>query len=225
MSSIEPSAAALKRLFLDPGAPLGQAWLQMSKILLSTDSLHLLALASQVPPAAKARNVYGHGRTARQMHKVSGTYWSPGLELADHIKQESQRLNSIQMLVPLARMDTLRCDSVGGILLVTQQFAKDGTVTSPYITVVAAPALATLGSVSATDDFRDESVLSAYAFAVDDNDHCPLLVASEGFSGQVKLPSTIEFLTDSQPLFFPSGEELWTPVTTTTGTTTRAFPS
>jgi hypothetical protein len=134
------------------------------------------------------------------------------------------------MLVPLARMDTLHCDSVGGILLVTQQFAKDGTVTSPYITLVTAPALATLGSVSATDplgfaysDFWDESVLSLYAFAVDDNDHCPLLVASEGFSRQVKLPSTIEFLTDSQPLFFPFGEELWTPVRTTTGTTTQAF--
>jgi hypothetical protein len=131
MTSIEPSAEALKRLFLEPGAPLGQAWLQTSKIPLSADSLHLLTLASRVPPAAKARNVYGHGRTARQMHKVSGTYWSPGLELADRIKQESKRLNPIPMLAPLARMDMLRCDSVGGILLVTQQFAKDGTFTPP----------------------------------------------------------------------------------------------
>jgi hypothetical protein len=130
------------------------------------------------------------------------------------------------MLAPLARMDMLRCDSVGGILLVTQQFAKDGSFT-PHrdSTVVAAPALATLGSVSATDlpgcaysDFWDESVLSSYAFSVDDNDHCPLLLAAEGFSRQVKLPSTIEFVTNSQPLFLPFGEQLWASVMTLTGT-------
>jgi hypothetical protein len=50
-----------------------------------------------------------------------------------------------------------------------------------------------------------------------------LLVAAEGFSRQVKLPSTIEFITDSQPLFIPFGEQLWAPVMTLTGTTTRAF--
>jgi hypothetical protein len=113
MTSIEPSAAALKGLFLDPGAPLSQAWLQTSKIWLLADSLHLLALALQIPPAAKARNVYGHGRTARQMHKVSSKYWSPGLELADPIKQESQHLNPVTMLAPLAPRDTLCCDLQG----------------------------------------------------------------------------------------------------------------
>jgi hypothetical protein len=102
MTSTEPSAKALQRLFLAPGAPLGQAWLETSKIPLSADSLHLLTLASQVPPATKARSVYGHGRTARQMHKVSGTYWSPGLELTDCIKQESKRLNPGPMLAPIA---------------------------------------------------------------------------------------------------------------------------
>jgi hypothetical protein len=48
-------------------------------------------------------------------------------------------------------MDKLRWDPVSGILLVTQQFAKDGTFTPPYITVVATTALATLGSVWAQD--------------------------------------------------------------------------
>jgi hypothetical protein len=173
MTSIEPSAAALKRLFLHPGAPLGQAWLQTSKISLPADSLHFLVLALQVPPAAKARNVYGHGRMARQMHKVSSKYWSPGLELAERIKQESQRLNHIPMLAGLAWMDKLCCNPAGGILLVTQQFAKDGTLTPPYITVIAAPALATLGYVVAMDppgfvysDFWDNSVLSPYALTL-----------------------------------------------------------
>jgi hypothetical protein len=122
------------------------------------------------------------------------------------------------MLLPLARMDMLRCDSVGGIILVTQQFAKDGTFTPPYIKVIAAPALATLGSVSVTDlpgfaysDFWDKSILSPYAFDIDDNDHRPLLVAAEDFSRQVKLPSTIEFITDSQPLFIPFGDNCGRP--------------
>jgi hypothetical protein len=56
----------------------------------------------------------------------------------------------------------------------------------------------------AYSNFWDKSVLSPYAFVVDDNNHCPLLVASEGFSRQVKLPSTIEFNTNSQPI--PFGE-------------------
>jgi hypothetical protein len=230
MTATETSAAALQRLFLDPGAPLGQAWLQMSQIPLSPDSLHLLTLASQVPPAAKARSVYGHGRTGRQMHKVSGTYWAPGLEMVARIKQESTRLNPTPELDPLARLEMLRCDSVGGILLVTQQFATDGTSTPPYITVVAAPALASLGSFSATDppgfaysEFWDESVLSPYAFDVDDQPHCPLLVAAEGSSRQVKLPSLVDFITDSQPLFFPFGEEILHPVSTPTGPIIWAF--
>ena len=87
--------------------------------------------------------------------------------------------------------------------------------------MVAAPALATLGSVLTTDpsgfaysDFWDKSVLSPYAFDVDDNDHCPLLLAAEGFSRQVKLPSIIDFITDLQPLLLPFGGQLWAPVMT-----------
>jgi hypothetical protein len=93
------------------------------------------------------------------------------------------------MLAPLAWMDTLRCNSVGGIILVTQQFAKDGIFTPPPITVVAAAALATLGSLSATDppgfaysDFWDEYVLSPQAFDVDDNDQPLSLARSRGRS-------------------------------------------
>jgi hypothetical protein len=230
MTSTEPAAAALQRLYLAPGAPLGQAWLQTSKIPLSTDSLHLLAIASQVPPAAKARSVYGHGRTGRQMHKVSGMYWTPGQELVARIQQESKRLNPLLVLDPLARLEMLRRDSVGGILLVTQQFAKDGTSTPPYITVVAAPAVATLGAFSAEDppgfaysEFWDESVLSPYAFDVDESNHCPILGAAEGSSRLVNPSSIIDYITDSQPLFFPFGEAITTPATTPTGSVTRAF--
>jgi hypothetical protein len=62
----------------------------------------------------------------------------------------------------------LDLSALGGswwLLLVTQQFAPDGTSLEPYIMVVAAPALATLGLVDATSpprysylDFLDDMV-------------------------------------------------------------------
>jgi hypothetical protein len=150
----------------------------------------------------------------------------PGLELAAHIKQESKHLNLFPMLDPIAPLAMWHCDLVGGLLLVTQQFAKDSTFAPPYITVlVAALTLATLGSFLVMDppsfaysDFWDDSLLCPYVYDIDDNDHCPLLVATK-----VKLPSTIEFFTDLQPLFIPFGEQLLARVMTPTGTTTRAF--
>jgi hypothetical protein len=127
------------------------------------------------------------------MHKVSGTYWAPGPELVAQNKQDFSRLSPHPLPDPLVQVNMLCCDLAGGLPLVAQQFTKDSTFTPPYITVVAAPALATLGSFSATDppgfaysDFWDDSILSPYAFDVDDNNHCPMLVATEGFflSGQ-----------------------------------------
>jgi hypothetical protein len=38
MLSTEPTAEVLTRLFLDPDAPLGQAWLQFASIPMSYDS-------------------------------------------------------------------------------------------------------------------------------------------------------------------------------------------
>jgi hypothetical protein len=46
----------------------------------------------------------------------------------------------------MARLILLSSEAVGGILLLTQQFAPDGTKTELYITVVAAPSLATLST-------------------------------------------------------------------------------
>jgi hypothetical protein len=73
----ETSAEALSRLFLAPTAPLGQTWLTSTGNIVSNESLHCLVMASTIPSIAKARNMYGHFRTASQMNKVSGIYWKP----------------------------------------------------------------------------------------------------------------------------------------------------
>jgi hypothetical protein len=93
----------------------------------------------------------------------------------------------------------------------------------PYITVVAAPALATLGKVDAThppvdathppglslSDFWDNStVLTSFGFPVNQDLHCPLKGAAEGASRKVKLPGIMDFMKDTQPLFFPYGEQV-----------------
>jgi hypothetical protein len=114
----------------------------------------------------------------------------------------------------MAHLNSLRTEAVGGILLVTQQFSADGTASSSYITIVAAPALATLGHldnanppVYCLSDFWDDTVLQPFGLPVDQTLHCPLMAAAEGFSRKVKLPGIMDLMKDSQPLFFPSGEQ------------------
>jgi hypothetical protein len=132
MSTNAPSAEALQRLFLDPDAPLGHAWLLSARIPFSDDSLQNLVLASKIPSLAKARTTYGHFRTASQMHKETGTYWKPDPELASHLQQEPRRLNPLVKQDIIARLASLRKEAIGGVLLVTQHYAKDGTTSAPY---------------------------------------------------------------------------------------------
>jgi hypothetical protein len=74
MSSNEPTAEVLERLFLAPDAPLGAAWLQSAIIPLSHGSLHHLVLTSNIPLIIQARSSHGHFCMAGQMHKVSGLH-------------------------------------------------------------------------------------------------------------------------------------------------------
>ena len=230
MSSKEISAETLSRLFLAPDAPLGETWLQSASLPLSDDSLPALVLASNIPSMVKARSTYGHFRTASQMHKVSGRYWKPEPELFASLQQETLRLNPHPLPAPMDRLQTLYSDTVGGILLVTKQFFKDGTATLPYITIVAAPSLAPRGKFSpadppgiATADYWDATVLAPYSIQIGDGLHCPMLTASEGFSRATKLPGSDAFLTDAQPLFFPLGEQLAEQITTPSAILSRSF--
>jgi hypothetical protein len=106
----------------------------------------------------------------------------------------------------MARLTSLRLEAVGGILLV-------GTLSDPYIVVVAAPALATLGLVDTTNppgssflDFWDDTVLSPFGLPVYPALQCPLMVAAKGVSQKVKLTGIVDFMKDYQPLFFSCTE-------------------
>jgi hypothetical protein len=95
---------------------------------LSEVALHNLALDSKVPSISKARDAYGHFCMASsQMDKVPGQYWKPRPDLITSLQQDSQLLNPKPRPDPMARLISLCLEAVGGILLVTQQFALDGT--------------------------------------------------------------------------------------------------
>jgi hypothetical protein len=204
-----------QQLFLAKDAPVGKTWLRSTRILLLAVALHHLALESELPLVSKARDAYGHFCTSSQMNKVPGRYWLPEPDLSASIQQAySQLLNPQPATTPMARLNSLRSEAVGGILLVTQQFAADGTASSSYLTIVAAPALATLGPLDdanppgySLSDFWDNTVLQPFGLPVNQTLHCPLMAAAEGFSRKVKLPGITDLIKDSQPLFFPSGEQ------------------
>jgi hypothetical protein len=149
------------------------------------------------------------------MHKVPGTYWKPDSELAVLLWQETAGLNPTPHQDSLARLGSLRQELVGGILLVTRQYMKDGISSAPYITIVAAPSLATLGPFSVDDppgitysDLWDDLVLASYGISSLEGLHYSLMAATEGFSRAIKLPGAVDLLTESQPLFFPLGKQI-----------------
>jgi hypothetical protein len=207
MFSTAPAPEVFSRLFLANNAPMGQTWLLSTHILLLEAALHHLALTSKVPLIAKARDAYGHFCIASQMNKVPGQYWQPEPDLMIFLEQTSQLLNPQSMPTPMVRLSSLRSEAIGRILLVTQQYALDGTTLEPYIIVVAAPAMATLGLLDDTNppgysfsDFWDDVVLTRFGLPADPILHCPFLAAAEGTSRKVKLPGIM-------PLFFPYGEK------------------
>jgi hypothetical protein len=230
MSSVAPVPEVFPCLLLATDAPMGQTWRLSTRIPLTELALHHQALASKVPSIAKARDPSGHFRTANQMNKVPGRYWKPEPDLSASIQQNSQLLNPQLMPTPMTRLISLSSEAVGGILLVTQQFAPDGTMTEPYITVVAAPSLATLGMVDANhppglslSDFWDNTVLTPFGLPADSNLHCPFMAAAEGVSRKVKLPGIVDFMQDTKPIFFPYRKQVAATVQLTTDSHYGAF--
>jgi hypothetical protein len=209
MSSVAPVPEVCQLLFLATDAPMGQTWLP--HILLTELALHRQALAPKAPSVAKARDAYGHFRTASQMNKVPRRYWKPGPDLSSSIQQHYKLLNPQPVPTPVACLISWSSEAVGGILLVTQQFAPDGTKTEPYITVIAAPSLATLGTgdknypSGSLSDFWDDAVLTRFGLPADSNLHCPLMAVAEVLSRKIKLSGIMDYMQDTQPLFFPSG--------------------
>jgi hypothetical protein len=83
----------------------------------------------------------------------------------------------------------------------------------PIVHVVASPALATLGSFSATNlpgfnlqEAWDLSEPPLSKFSTSDSS-CPLMVSAGGFSRRVFPPTLEHLLGSTAPLFLPNGED------------------
>jgi hypothetical protein len=91
------------------------------------------------------------------------------------------------------RMNQLRMEAIGGVIMVTVVIDADGTTSSPFITIVAAPLVATF-----TPPMKDTGILYTNIWeemAVErfvpwmdmELAHCPVLGAQEGFVGATTL--------------------------------------
>jgi hypothetical protein len=132
MSSVAPVPEVFQRLFLATDAPMGQTWLLSTRIPLTELALHRQALASKVPSIAKARDAYGHFRTASQMNKVPGRYWKPEPDLERFHPTEFQTLEPSTGAHPHGSFDLFergssRWDSLGDTTIRTR-WNKDGTL-------------------------------------------------------------------------------------------------
>jgi hypothetical protein len=112
--------------------------------------LWLLTQTSLRQSRPKARTVTS-ARLVSQMNKVSERYWKPEPELLAYLRNEPLRINPQPLQPPLERLQALQSDAICGIILVTKQFSHDGSASSLYITIVAAPSLAPLGEFSKED--------------------------------------------------------------------------
>jgi hypothetical protein len=208
----ESSAASLDRLFKGNAAPLGTAWVHSVNSGWSEASLHRQVVATGTVKAAKTRDVYGHFRTATQMQRKEGTYWrkdpTPGLIL------EAKALNRDDMTVE-DRMTCLRTEAIGAVLLVTEIPAENGEPQAAFITILAAPSVATYASDMSDagliyDDIWDETAIEALPSTVVSSDaNHAVLAAQEGFSRALSLQTkVISLLQDAQPIFLPAGQQL-----------------
>jgi hypothetical protein len=224
---IETTAAILARLFRGPEASLGTDWVDSVQVGMSDTCLHRLVVSHGTPTAAKTRDMYGHFRTKTQMKHTPGRYWKE--HPAPIVSQDALALND-PSLDSSSRLLQLRTDSVGGILVVTRLYDDTGPVTEPFITILAAPAVAThdatvMDSGIILDDIWEDSALNGFDPALDTaTPHCPILAAQEGYSRDPTLPSKVEnILLDAQPLLLPEGELVSANVTHGDGNFLRTF--
>jgi hypothetical protein len=111
------------------------------------------------------------------------------------------------------RLRQLGSEPIGCILLVVQAVSPGSF---PFITLVAAPSMrATLGAKTSGDppgivlvDIWQASFLQPFPAILADMEHphCPILMASEGFSHATVFPTPELYFADGKPLFYPAGE-------------------
>jgi hypothetical protein len=206
----ETTAAIVARMFRSPTASLGSDWVDSVQVGMSDTSLHRLVVSNGTPSAAKTRDMYGHFRTKTQMKHTPGRYWKEAP--APVLSKDALDLND-PTHDPHSRLHLLRTGNVGGLLVVTQLFDLSGPVTAPFITILAAPSVATYRQETTDqgiilDDVWDDTALQGFApTLVTSIAHCPILAAQEGYSRDLSLSTQVEsILLDSQPLLLPEGE-------------------
>jgi hypothetical protein len=215
--SHESSAAILARVFQDPEAKMGEEWLDSVGEGWTGTSLHRLVVTNGTLSAAKSKEIYGHFSTKTQMRGIPGPY-TPGDKKAV-VAAAAVKLNQMESTKE-QRLAALRTEAIGGILLVTTVMTDTGA-TDPFITIIAAPSLATYNETTGDrgllyDDIWDPVVLDFFNPDLErDVPHCPLIGAQMGSVRASTLKPELEaLLQDSQPLFFPEGELVSEKVTT-----------
>jgi hypothetical protein len=203
------NTATLTRLFKRPDARLGKKWIDSVDDGWTDAALHRVVLAKGTLSASKTKEMYGHYRTKTQMRGLKGPYWHTDAAVA--LEKETCRLN-IPLLDTQNRLNQLRTDKIGGLLVVTKVADMEGK-NIPFLTVLAAPSAATFNTMTGDagvifDDIWDATVLEAFKpDLVTTTVHCPLMGAQEGFSRCLELkPTVVGILQDAQPFLLPTGE-------------------
>jgi hypothetical protein len=126
-------------------------------------------------------DMYGHFRTKTHMKFTPGWYWKEAPTIS--IQQDIKHLSSIGLDVASHLPHLLCTGSVGGILLATRLYDEIGPTTVPFITILAAPVVATYDEASTDhgvilDDIWDESALAGFNPSLVPTDfNCPILAA------------------------------------------------
>jgi hypothetical protein len=175
-------------------------------------ALHRQVLETGTLSTSKTKEVYGHFSTKTQMRGLEGPYWTE--DPADVVAKETRHLNIHTLNIP-KRLQQLRTDKIGGILVVTKFADKNGE-TTPFLTLLAAPSVATFNPTMGDagvilDDIWDETALADFrSDLVCTEVHCPVVGAREDFSCSLQLKPTVvnsSVLQDAQPFFLPEGEQ------------------
>jgi hypothetical protein len=140
VTTMEPAATSLGWLFKGPDEVLCSSWIGSVPTGWTNTYLHHLVVSSGTLHAAKSRDMYGHFRMAMQMNKTDGPYYHKDHTL--HLTLEGLALNMLGTMEAEGLIQ-LCTSAVGGILLFTQLPGPDGVMQPAFITVLAAPSVAT----------------------------------------------------------------------------------
>ena len=225
--------------FGDPDGICGLAMAKSAGFSFGSDvplELIPLVVSGRPPAPSKGKLQFGHHvtRSISKHHGAHPLFYCAKADLLNaQLEKETIAWNPAALATPefpLDRLDLLRSKPIGGILAVFSHFDESTqTFGTPVLRVVACPAVATLGTFSVQDPpgFNLQEAWDPTASPLSEfpstEYSCPIMVSSGGFTRHT-WPYTVQgFLTDSRPLFIPSGEHAAGTVTVSGTTTLRTF--